>query len=1514
MVQAGGPAAINGFLFQILNHLAWFADIRIGGMIAGRSVETDAYVVLEPPDGGDARYEGAGSYIVEQYKARPNGTWSINGIIDGVLPDLRKAVREPTGQKGNFFFVTDGREGRLNVFNLFLAALRSCATPADIDNTQVFNFGNDLPPTQRLLFAHIVEKTRSAKERRRSNEELSVLELLQQFEMRFEVSPDSRAKDVERLLRFYSPNLGDESGIRERLIGVLMTRLANGEVRINAGEVDDILKSVGLNPERIRKLALLNETMTRLAKEEAARLKYVPGRDVRRPLHWPSEKPVLIIGGDSGDGKTWQLAQLVANLGKNQEVVVLVRAATTTDETLTRVTRMVWQDGLGETSEKSPGALRLHYEDMNPGAQLPWMTIAVDDVRNIDILRDLIGQPWERWGMRLAVTVPRSVVDSLKYESSNNVHIHEVARFSVDEVDTLLQLYGQNWANLPRDLKTILRTPILAGLYTALSHESFQRAPHSEYEIFDRFWDRMRARVHAGDLGILMALAGRAIDGRSYPISRLQWTEVALTEDSLTRLDTAGWLRCDETGEVSLAHDRLLNWAAAKEIVRRLQTKQLSVEQIGAFIQECAQPQWGVDITRLDYLPMDVLWVLLKDESLLSEIVPLLAYFEEKQTFGGYGDALYRHLLPTLGIRVVPLLLARLDKLGSRDQSDYQARLVADAMTAVARQEGADLSSQAAHLIGTSQEIKQLVGIALLTITPVAGLLDRLWELHLERCKHLDSGQSHWRHNDYESSHAALRAGVNQHPDWLRKRLHNLAHGMERVSELGYLLSSLAHPSAATTWYETKAVLFAHMPVDRPRSLLYCIGRFGDTSEIKFLIACLNQRVDSAGGAALSGLVKLNPDLALQHLDDDSDGIVVLYRGWWLPELLHVRPRQTRLRLLEIAERGPDGRRFIEQLFSGKANDLDKSLLKFVLRSFTADLSVNLRSACKGDPFWMTFPLRLFNEISRPELLALLMEQSGSELESMIVQVACDRVGRSGRSHDYVLEEARTFLIRSGGSGISRLVNAELQSPDYWGRHRGLQWAMVRPNAAILMRLAEIARQVVTVDTKEKLSSEPLDENYSAMVALATLQADEALVDAIWNSEAPYFSVDLVDLRDSTQPMPKALTARATDVLATIQKANERDVVRALTTAWLSADPDFIDRVKKVLGQIDPLSEAAAYACAALQQLGDESDEFATFAGQMLSNRERRHSGINALFSLRDKGISYLIEYLNSIPVKEWQDLEIRVLRCVALHNTSHAFAVGIARQYCEESPKSLDLPFDIAAEAADAELRSVILEKAFDTDSIQPYRTYCAIKGLARFDNNRAIEAAIHHLKCSTHYERELCVLLTKMSPESAATLLLEISVATERATLRSASGRALRRLPPALVDEPITEGFKSANRHSRSVAVEMTGWLHTGRLAAQLDSLFVTETEDKVRSAIFSAHARQRDEATVMELFATFKGCSSERRWALLLSMLQVGDPVLLDDPEDSLWIGNVLNDARYMYWRHAKNELQQRIAKLK
>lgn len=53
MTQAGGPAAINGFLYQILHHLGWMAEVSLSGTLDGIEMR-EASLILEPRTGGEA--------------------------------------------------------------------------------------------------------------------------------------------------------------------------------------------------------------------------------------------------------------------------------------------------------------------------------------------------------------------------------------------------------------------------------------------------------------------------------------------------------------------------------------------------------------------------------------------------------------------------------------------------------------------------------------------------------------------------------------------------------------------------------------------------------------------------------------------------------------------------------------------------------------------------------------------------------------------------------------------------------------------------------------------------------------------------------------------------------------------------------------------------------------------------------------------------------------------------------------------------------------------------------------------------------------------------------------------------------------------------------------------------------------------------------------------------------------------------------------------------------------------
>ena len=112
------------------------------------------------------------------------------------------------------------------------------------------------------------------------------------------------------------------------------------------------------------------------------------------------------------------------------------------------------------------------------------------------------------------------------------------------------------------------------------------------------------------------------------------------------------------------------------------------------------------------------------------------------------------------------------------------------------------------------------------------------------------------------------------------------------------------------------------------------------------------------------------------------------------------------------------------------------------------------------------------------------------------------------------------------------------------------------------------------------------------------------------------------------------------------------------------------------------------------------------------------------------------------------------------------------------------------------------------------------------------------------------------------------------------------------------------------RKLAAELAGWVPTPALSDGLRKLAEQDSAIEVRMAALSALDRHRHEANVHSLLSEFSAARRERRWSLLIAILEAGDPHLLTDPEDSLWLGNILSgDVPAAFKDHANWVLRQR-----
>ena len=177
----------------------------------------------------------------------------------------------------------------------------------------------------------------------------------------------------------------------------------------------------------------------------------------------------------------------------------------------------------------------------------------------------------------------------------------------------------------------------------------------------------------------------------------------------------------------------------------------------------------------------------------------------------------YIHRLPTLGQRSVPILLELLNRITSDSDCDYKVSLIRKALVNLAQQEEIELEEVTA-LLNKPDPLQQFVAIAVLKAAPDPRHLDRLWELHQQCADARDNNTDGYNIADYQTSFAALQAGIKQCPKWLRNRIFVASKNSERIVELGYLLSGLEHPDAPAIWQDTSDLLMSELSPNKPRS------------------------------------------------------------------------------------------------------------------------------------------------------------------------------------------------------------------------------------------------------------------------------------------------------------------------------------------------------------------------------------------------------------------------------------------------------------------------------------------------------------------------------------------------------------------------------------------------------------------------------------------------------------------------------------------------------------------------
>ena len=237
--------------------------------------------------------------------------------------------------------------------------------------------------------------------------------LLSRLHLREEEALVAVQQKVEQRLAGLVEHRRDVIPKREQLCGLVMDLAAQGQVQLGAGE---LLQRAGLYVYPFTAWKPIRRLLVRRLWKQLGMSGYVPALDVCPAPQWPAGKSILVLSGDSGQGKSWQLAALASATAAEDGFVTWAQSTDNAAADLQASANEVWQQGLNHTNELSFDRVASIRAQIHPDAPRPWVTVCIDDIQTFSEARRLVRNDWEGWDARLAITVPAVVANALRNE------------------------------------------------------------------------------------------------------------------------------------------------------------------------------------------------------------------------------------------------------------------------------------------------------------------------------------------------------------------------------------------------------------------------------------------------------------------------------------------------------------------------------------------------------------------------------------------------------------------------------------------------------------------------------------------------------------------------------------------------------------------------------------------------------------------------------------------------------------------------------------------------------------------------------------------------------------------------------------------------------------------------------------------------------------------------------------------------------------------------------------------
>jgi HEAT repeat protein len=1069
-IPPGGPATINGIIFQILWCLTETSRLHFedSDLVPDSENFAHATLVLEPLGGGGDALVHEGIERVVQLKTKSDlGTWSLRELVDDVLPDLYKRSDLETVRE--FEFITDGRMGKWSQVAARLQELQSLPLPPlghpvsdALDDVEEITFQGSLIPggphsplTLRALFITIADHLRL---RLSIGDSESVDEthrrlwnLLANLKFEWARTPEVLHMRLrQRLMPVVNIVENLETGINSMLMD-LAIRATAGDAVI---EPTVFFSGHGFNAISLTNMARLVSRGGNQIRSISRRLGYRAEEDVRNAPSmsehedWHSGKcPCLILPGDSGQGKTWRIASLAQSVSRFAPAVLFSTTGSgigDRDEAGLRFATDIWGQDTAIPLERV--ASRWH--DVNTGNTGPWLYIFIDNIQNFDEAERLfLSMPFDR-GIRLAFTAPDSVSNLLLTRSAGLAMTFEVPDFTEEQAREYVTKGDiGNWYDIPADVRELLRRPLLAGLYRTVATEGWR--PRNEYELLSKHFRDRYVLPFELDSPVTAQCFSQAIlgvwNGKNYPWTIVELVGAGIQQEDLILLERLGWLTRDQ-GKCRLWHDRLLPWQIASVLSHEVQSGRLDAAEVG---ERCYSALFGdrsQQSAPLGYVAMDLIWHLANAGEQASEVLDTILSALGRDYVSE--DELYRILIPTLGPAIVPALLQRIERTTSTNSRQVRMRIAA----LIGSWHSIEGPTGAIALLEHSVSDVRVAAMKILERDPTVSAIQPLYDRYLQL---LEKGQVESDEDGNERRDRlwerlavwpALRSCIVLDEVWLESRIKHAKHS---AIGLGILVAFLRElPNGERIWRENKESLKDTLSSNELSQFAHCVSFWRDRDELPWLTSQLSS--EESGLASFRALIRIDVRRALEVLAELTPQALYMARSWTFAPLQALLPQETANRMISLMRERPFERWIYAQVFVDLPNAIPDEVLDLLLDDLEAELPSNNIEA-----LWRKF--QTISKISRLGLLRRFWNRSNSKFEKELAKCVERHGPRSNVSKDWIGDEALEVLYKAGGEGFTRVVNQRLSSEEKYGRWDGIFASFKRLDEQTIKLLEAIA-------------------------------------------------------------------------------------------------------------------------------------------------------------------------------------------------------------------------------------------------------------------------------------------------------------------------------------------------------------------------------------------------------------------------------------------------------------------------